>query len=151
MDKLAAYKLDKAYTEGVEITLDSAPDVIFLVKLPSMQNRLYAQALYSGMQMAPSEDGEMEAGVSLIVAKYAQEEAFCAHCIVSVDGEPLPDGFIDDYPSAVAELSEKASEMARAIDEKVERTVKKSPATSIGKGAGVARKSSTESLSAEAG
>ena len=44
MNKLASYKLDKAFTDGVDIYLDAAPDCAFRVRLPSQYNRVYTQA-----------------------------------------------------------------------------------------------------------
>jgi hypothetical protein len=147
MSKLGAYKLDKAFTKGVEIVLDDAPEVIFIVKLPSMYNRAYTQALYSCMDISLTSDGKVEAGTAgIMVAKYAQEEAFVDHCIVSMDGEKLPDDFIDEYPGAVEELIAKATDMATAIDEGVNESVKKSQPTSTGKGSGRDEKASILSL-----
>ena len=116
MDKLSAYKLDNAYTGGVELTLDNAPDVIFMVRLPSMYNRAYTQALYSGMHMEVNDDGTVTGDTNIMDAKYAQEDAFVAHCLVSIDGEPLSKSFADDYPAALAELMEKATALATSID-----------------------------------
>ena len=65
MKGLDSYKLDKAFTDGVEIRLDDAPDIVFLVKLPSQYNRGYTQALYSGLEWDISEDGEVKTGGSL--------------------------------------------------------------------------------------
>lgn len=151
MDKLGSYKLDKAYSKGVEIRLDNAPDVVFLVRLPSMYNRSYTQALYAGMDMSVGEDGIVSTGGNLVVAKYAQEDAFCEHCLISIDGDPVPPSFKDDYPSALAELIEKATDIASHIEEGVAESVKKSPPTSTGKVGGAGRKSSTEQLSSAVG
>jgi hypothetical protein len=151
MDKLGSYKLDKAYSDGVEIRLDNAPEVIFMVRLPSMYNRAYTQALYAGMEMDVGEDGKVTGTTNIMDAKYAQEDAFCDHCLASIDGEPISPSFQNDYPSAVAELMEKATELAGHIEEGVADSVKKSPTTSHGKGDGAARKSSTASLNSVAG
>ena len=150
MDKLSAYKLDNAYTGGVELTLDNAPDVIFMVRLPSMYNRAYTQALYSGMHMEVNDDGTVTGDTNIMDAKYAQEDAFVAHCLVSIDGEPLSKSFADDYPAALAELMEKATALATSIEEKVTESVKKSPTTSHGKSGGRVETKSTMPLNSVA-
>ena len=151
MDKLSRYKLDKGFTDGVDIILDNAPDVTFRVRLPSQYNRGYTQALYGGMEWSIGDDGSVKPGGSLMSARYAQEDAFLAHCLLAIDGEPVPAGFRDDYPSALSELMEKATELANAIEEKVTESVKKSPTSSTGKGSGQGVKGSTMSLTSAAG
>jgi hypothetical protein len=151
MNKLKAYKLDKSFTEGVEIRLDDAPDVVFLVRLPSMYNRGYSQALYGGMSMSLDEKGEVKTGASMMVARYVQEDAFVEHCLVSMDGESIDSDFQAEYPEAIAELITKSGELVAAIEDKVSDAVGKSPASSSGKVDGQAKKSSTLSLSTAAG
>lgn len=147
---LDSYKLDKAFTEGVEIRLDNAPDVVFLVKLPSQYNRGYTQALYSGLTWDFDDKGEVQAGGSLVATRYMQEDAFVEFCLESIDGEPVPENFQRDYPAAIKELMEKTSELVQELESKVTKTVGKSSASSSGKGSGQVRNDSTESLSAEA-
>ena len=149
MDKLASYKLDKAFTEGVDLTLDAAPDVVFRVRLPSQYNRAYTQALYAGMDFDMT-DGEVKPKGGVMAAKYAQDDAFIAHCLLSMDGEAIPDSFASEYPIAVAELIEKATELASKIEAKVSDTVEKSQPTSLGSGSGQGKKNSTVSLKAGA-
>lgn len=132
MDKLSKYKLDKAFTEGVEVRLDEAPDVVFLVRLPSRYNRAYQQALYAGIDLQRDDDGNVVTSQEILVTRWAQEDAFVEACLISKDGEPLPENFGRDYPEAVAELMEKASKLGRAIEDKVESSVKKSPGLSTG-------------------
>ena len=150
MKGLDSYKLDKAFTEGVEIRLDNAPDTVFLVKLPSQYNRGYTQALYSGVSFDFTESG-VKTNSSLVEARHSQEDAFVGHCMISIDGESVPDGFAAEYPSAVAELIAKASDLAGAIDERVSDSVKKSLATSNGKGGGQGKSGSIQNLSEKAG
>jgi hypothetical protein len=142
---LDSYKLDKAFSEGVGIRLDNAPDDVFLVKLPSHYNRGYNAAMYGAMTIS-LEDGEVKAGGSMIETRYAQEDAFVEHCLLTLNGEPLPDGFVEESPAAIHELISKATEMANAIEERVSSTVKKLPASSPGKKSGRAKKSSTPGL-----
>jgi hypothetical protein len=151
MDKLRKYKIDKAFTEGVEIRLDNAPDVVFLVKLPSRYNRGYSEALYSGMSMSLNDDGSVKADASLVSARYIQEDAFVDYCLVSIDGEDVPSGFQGDYPEAVSELMTKAADLVEAIESKVDDAVGKSPASSNGNQSGQAKTDSTVSLSSAAG
>lgn len=125
MDKLAHYKLDKAFTRGVVIRLDHAPDVEFLVKLPSQYNREYCQALYGAMQWESGADGEVKTGGALMATRYAQEDAFIAHCLLSQDGEPIPESFAEEYPEAVAELMTKANDLSAEIGKRVEDAAKK--------------------------
>lgn len=149
MDKLAAYKLNNAYTDGVEIGLDNS-DVVFMVRLPSMYNREYTQALYSGLNMDVGEDGTVTGTSNIMDHKYAQEDAFFNYCLVSMDGDPIPSDLKSNYPAVLEELIAKATEIAGAIEEEVETSVKKSLNTSSGKDAGGAKKSSTVSLSSAA-
>ena len=148
---LDSYKVDKAFTTGVELRLDAAPDDIFLVRLPSMYNRGYSQAVYSGMDLTPDADGNVGTGVNMMIAKYARDDAFVEQCLVSLNGEPIPQGFIDDYPTAVAELLEKADALTAQLEAKVNDAVKKSQPTSAGKKGGQEKISSTEALSRAAG
>jgi hypothetical protein len=147
MNKLKAYKLDNAFTDGVDIRLDLNPDVVFLVKLPSTYNRGYSEALYSGMSMSLDDNGEVKSGTSLVAARYVQADAFVEHCLVSIDGEPVPDDFGEVYPDAVTELISKASDLVEAIESKVADAVGKSQASSNGKPDGQEKKSSTPELS----
>ena len=149
MDKLKAYKLDKAFTDGVDIRLDGA-DVLCKVRLPSQYNRGYTQALYSGIGFEFS-DGLVKPSGSVMDTRYAQEDAFIEHCLLSIDGEAVPADFATDYPTALAEIMEKATELANAIEEKVNTTVKKSRPTLAGKGTGQGKSDSTPSLNSEAG
>ncbi len=149
MDKLKAYKLDKAFTEGVDIPLDGA-DVVCRVRLPSQYNRAYTQALYSGIGFEFSDDGVRPSG-SIIDTRYAQEDAFINHCLLSIDGEDVPANFGRDYPTALSEIMEKATELANALEDKVSKSVKKSSAISTGKEAGQGKSGSMNTLSKEAG
>jgi hypothetical protein len=145
MNKLKAYKLDKSFTDGVDIPLDDA-DVTCRVRLPSQYNRGYTQALYGGIDFEFSDDGRVKPSGSIMDTRYAQEDAFIKHCLLSIDGEDVPDNFAADYPSALAELMTKATELANAIEEKVSDAVGKSLGTSSGKDGGQAKSASTLSL-----
>ena len=149
MDKLSSYKLDKAFTDGVDIYLDAAPDCAFRVRLPSQYNRVYTQALYAGMEFDLS-SGEAKPKGGVMAAKYAQEDAFVAHCLLSIDGDPVPDNFATEYPMALSELMDKASELAESIEKKVADSVEKSQPTSVGSGSGQGKKGFTKSLKAGA-
>jgi hypothetical protein len=150
MKGLSKYKLNKAFTEGVDIRLDDAPDVVFRVRLPSQYNRGYTQALYSGLEWS-LEDGEVKTGGSMIATRYVQTDAFMEHCLVSIDGEPVPDSFAEEYPEAVSELMNKTSELVEELESKVESTVGKSQTSSPGSESGQEKKPSIQSLSREAG
>lgn len=146
MDKLAAYKLDKAFTDGVDIYLDDAPDVPFRIRLPSQYNRAYSQALYGGMQFQVDAEGKVKPGADLIATRYAQEDAFLAHCLLSIDGEAPPEHFAQDYPAAMSELLNKATELANDLESTVSTSVKKSPTSSTGSESGQDGKSSIGTL-----
>jgi hypothetical protein len=147
---LDAYKLDKAFTEGVDIRLDRAPDDVFRVKLPSQYNRGYTSAVYGSLKINVDGDGARADG-SIIGTRHAQEDAFVEHCVVSLNGDPLPGNFMAEYPEAVTELMEKASELASEVDNRVGETVKKSPASLTGSENGQARKGSTGGSKRQAG
>ena len=150
MKALKKYKLDKAFTDGVDIYLDDAPDVAFKVRLPSNYNRAYSQALYGAMGFDIDDDGKVKPQGSLIDTKYAQEDAFLNHCLLSIDGDPVPADFATEYPRALQELTSKANELAAALDEQVQDSVKKSQASSTGSSDGGASLSSTVPLSSAA-
>ncbi len=146
---LDSYKVDSAFTKGVVITLEKAPDVEFLVKLPSRYNRGYTQAIYDGVSFQ-LESGNVVPTGNLVEMSFRQKDAFVAHCIVSMDRKPVPAGFADDYQDAVSELYDKAMQLANAMEEKVTASVKKLSASSNGAGSGQAEKSYTENLSSAA-
>jgi hypothetical protein len=150
MDKLKAYKIDKAFTEGVEIRLPLAPEVVFLVRLPSEYNRAYTQALYGDAEFDIDEKGQVKMKGGLVDMKFRQEEAFAEHCLVSIDGEPVPDNFRRDYPEAVSELYLQANKLAIELDTKVGDSAKKSRTSSTGSSGGPERSDSTQSLSSVA-
>ena len=138
-DKLSSYKLNSAYTEGVDFTLDEAPDVIFRVILPGQYNRAYMADLYNSMDIDVTEDGTVSRGESnLVETSKAQEIAFIDHCLVSIDGEPVPKDFLSEYPKAVRELVEKANEATLQLEGDVENAVKKSALSSVGSSSGAA-------------
>ena len=132
MDKLGKYKLDKSFTDGVLIRLDDAPDVEFMVRLPSQYNRAYTQALYGAMDWSVGDDGKVNTGGNLMDTRYSQLDAFLAHCLLTMDGEPIPDNFATEYPEALDELMTKANELANAISERVDDSVKKSLGSASG-------------------
>jgi len=149
---LADYKLDKAFTDGVKIHLDE--ETCFLVKLPSQYNRAYTQAQYEHIALEIDEDGAARpvgGAEQFLIAKYAVEDAFVKHCIISVNGEPVPDNFAEHYPQAVTELMEKATELANAIESRVDKSVKKSLNSLTGNANGQESKASIGSLKVEAG
>lgn len=150
MKGLDRYKLDKAFTQGVEIRLDGAPDVVFLVRLPSQYNRAYSQALYGSMSLSIGEDGKVKADGDLMNTRYSQVDAFLSACLVSIDGEPAPDDFATEYPEAVDELLAKANDLANSISERVNDSVAKSSASVSGSGSGQEKPHSMSSLQKEA-
>ena len=150
MNSLKKYKLDKAFTEGVTMYLDDAPDVAFLVKLPSAYNRAYSQALYGSLDWS-MEEGQVKTGGGLMATHYLQQDAFIEHCLISADGEPIPADFAAEYPTALAELMEKANELAAEITEKVETSAKKLSVSSSGSENGQDGNSSMPDLKTKAG
>lgn len=151
IDKLNRYKLDKAFTDGVDIILDKAPDVTFRVRLPSQYNRPYSQALYSQLTWETGDDGSIAPAGNLLATRYAGEDAFIAHCLVSIDGESPPDNFATEYPGALAELMQKANDLVQDIESRVSDTVGKSATISTGPGDGQDEKDSTENSLTVAG
>lgn len=135
MDKLSKYRVDKGYTEGVHLTLDNAPDVDFLVKLPGPHNRAYMAEVYGRINIDMSSD-EVELSLSALDAKTIQEESFVKHCIMSIDGEPAPEDFLEQYPDAVSELMSKAQAIVNKLMGVVEDGVKKLVPISTGNNAG---------------
>jgi hypothetical protein len=145
-NKLAAHRAPSAVIDGVVIRLDGLPDVAFLVRLPSRDNRahLAAQArLFDDVEI----DEKTGRPVGLRPAKSIEitegkMDAFYETCLVSVDGEEVsPDDWaklVREYPKVVAELMDKASAMAREVDGEAEEAEKKSVTTLPGRLGGVA-------------
>lgn len=132
LDKLKAYEVNKAFTEGVNIFLDDAPEVEFLVKLPGQYNRAYIAALYGGIQIDITDTEASEVKTNVLEARESQVSAFVEHCIVSIDGEDVPKDIYSTHPAAVNELIAKAQDLVEAIDKEVELASKKSSPTSLG-------------------
>lgn len=151
MRGLEAYKLDKAYSEGVDIILDDAPGVVFRVILPGQYNRRYSTALYSMMDWETTESGDIRQKGDLMTARNASEACFVEHCLVSIDGDPVPVDFADQYPAALAELMGKANDLVQDLEARVSDTVKKLPTSSHGRKNGQGGKSSTENYAPAAG
>ncbi len=140
LDALKSYKVNEAYTTGAIIELDNAPGVEFRVVLPGKHNRAYISAVYDLVDIRlgdGSEDQEVELKTSLVATRDAQEAAFMAHCLKSIDGEPVPEDFLEQYPDAVEELMRKANEMLQELEGGAERAAKKSAISSSGNIAGV--------------
>lgn len=167
---LEQYRLDDAFTEGVDIRLDEVPDHVFRVVLPSMYLRPYAVAMADDMAAiirpaVESDDAGEGVGTDVVVdikpspsvrfnpveMTFRQQEAFFRHCVKSMDGEPVPADFLATYPQVVTMLREKANELAEEINERVAVTVKKSPASSDGSGTGMDAKTSTGDSKKRAG
>lgn len=132
LDKLKSYRVNKAFTEGVTIHLDDAPDVDFTVVLPGPYNRPYMAAMYGGIEVDFSDDGASRAKTNVLQARETQIVAFLEHCLRWIDGEPVPEDFRDEYPAAVDELMAKATELANRLDEEVDDAAGKLSPTSIG-------------------
>jgi len=132
IEKLGKYRVDKAFTEGVQLSLDEAPSVIFIVRLPGQYNRAYMAGLYGAIEVDFNEKGESSTTTNVLAARDLQEAAFVSHCLVSIDGEPLPGDFAAEYPKAVDELMGKANDALATIEGVVEDAVKKSRPSLVG-------------------
>ena len=139
LDKLSKYRVDKAFTEGVIINLDDAPDVDFLVKLPGQYNRSYMAALYGAIEIDFDDEGNAATKTNVLKARDMQEAAFVDHCLVSIDGEAPPDNFAQEYPMALEELVRKANDLLEAMSDDVEEAVKKSAPSLVGNASGATR------------
>ena len=137
LDKLNKYKINKAFTEGVDIVLDDAPDVVFKVKLPGQYNRAYIADIYQSVDIDYSNDGAVTPKGNVMDARQVQIDAFVEHCLVSIDGEPVPQNFAEEYLPAIEDLMVKASELVESIQTLEDEAVKKSQLSSAGKIAGV--------------
>jgi hypothetical protein len=146
---LEKYKLDKSFTEGVDVVLEDVPEHTFRIRLPSQYNRAYMSAMYSGIDVENLSE-TMKKGGSVLQTRYAQQDAFINTCLISMDGEPIPADFFVEYAPLLDVLMAKANELANDIENRVEDNVKKSPSSSVGKANGRAGKSSTVALSAGA-
>jgi hypothetical protein len=128
LDGLNGYATNPAFYDGVTITLDDAPDYQFLVILPGADNRAYLAALAKEIGV---ERGEIDTYL-------VSERLFLDHCLVSINGEPIPDNFHITHKRALKAIMAKASEMSAAIQEEVAEAEKKSVTTSNGSIDGVA-------------
>ena len=136
LDKLSKYKVNKAFTEGVDIYLDDAPDVCFKVRLPGQYNRAYMAEMYGSIEVDFTEDGEAKTKTNVLKARDTQERAFLKHCIISIDGEPAPDDFVINFPAALEELSSKAVKLLEGLEKAVDEGAKKSQPSLVGSESG---------------
>jgi len=136
LDKLSKYRVNKAFTEGVDIHLDDAPDVCFRVKLPGQYNRAYMAEMYGSIEVDFNEAGEAKTKTNILKARDTQELAFIKHCLVSIDGEPAPDNFASDFPLALEELLLKSNKLLEGLDKAVDEGSKKSQPSLVGSTSG---------------
>lgn len=136
-DKFPKYRVNSAFTEGVEIQLDHYPGVVAVVRLPGQHNRPYQQAIFGSMEIDANGVVGMTSS-SALDAKNRLVDAFIAHCIVSIAGEEPDESLRDELLPMTEELMEKATEIAANLDTVVDDASKKSLPTSIGNVGGAA-------------
>ena len=121
----STHGLDTAITEGKEFKLAGNDEYTFLVKVPSQHNKPFRNAIAASLDMSYGDDGEVKMNSNIVQFRQKQSEAFVSHCMVSINGEPVPADFGDKFPTVVEELMEAADKVAQAIDGEVEDAVKK--------------------------
>lgn len=122
---LDAYKMPKSVSEGVEIPLEDAPEVVCVVKLPTTYNKPFRSYIMDNLKVGPS--GMVEQPLHEV--DQIRREGFLETCLVmiSVEGVPVadPKAFFVEYPIAEDEVFANATKMAKELEEKTEDKAKK--------------------------
>lgn len=132
-DGLAHYQTNEAFTRGVVIKLDHAPEYEFLVALPGRANRAFIHEAFAAVDV-DVQDGKVVPNFKQGAVKAAEDRrrAFINHCLKSVNGEPIPANFELDYAAALDELQQKAENLAEKIDKEIDEAAKKSVPSLVG-------------------
>lgn len=121
----STHGLDAAITKGKVYILDSNKDYEFLVRLPSEYNKAYQNQVSGALKMSYDDEGGVVMGATMLEFREAQRAAFLAHCLMSINGEPVPKEFSDNFTRVIDELFALANDDAAAIDGAVKDAVKK--------------------------
>lgn len=134
-----------------KITLE---DVDFYVRLPTSANKRFERELASSMAARDPESGQFtqRTNASMREILEAQHLAFLRTSVVRVEGLDFdPDQFYSDYPEAVDELYNLATERAMADEEAAAEGVGKSEPSSTGQDDGPGSRISTKAWKKAAG
>lgn len=99
---LDKYRLPLCMVDGVEFTLDDAPEVKIKVKMPINANKQFS---FGWAKRLPIKLGQIDASPFDVVQ--AQRNEFFESQIISIQGVKKPDSFWTDYPLALDEIWEK--------------------------------------------
>lgn len=117
---LDKYKLPLCLTEGVEITLDDAPEVKITVAMPISSNRKFAFGWAKRLPM--TQDGKFEANPFDVME--AQRAELIDSCILKLEGVDKPETFFSDYPLVIEELWSKVQELLPNYEKQLEEESK---------------------------
>lgn len=117
---LDKYKLPLCLTEGVEITLDDAPEVKITVAMPISSNRKFAFGWAKRLPM--NQDGKFEANPFDVME--AQRAEFINSCILKLEGVDKPETFFSDYPLVIEELWNKVQNLLPNYEKQLEDEAK---------------------------
>lgn len=122
-------------------------DASFYVQLPTSANKRYERAVAAGMARRDPDSGEFSV-IDFDMADVfdVQHRAFLKSCVIRVEGAGFDfdaDDFYRDYPDAVEELFNIATEKASIKEREAAETTGKSQDSSSGQESGRGEKSST--------
>lgn len=118
---LDSYKLPLCLTEGVAFTLDDAPEVKVVVRMPIGSNRKFSFGWAKRLPI--SDDGKIEATPFDVVE--AQRKELFENQIVSIQGVKKPETFWIDYPLATEEIWDKVQASLPKYEKQLEAEAKK--------------------------
>lgn len=93
------YKLPLCLVDGVEFTLDDAPEVKVTVRMPIDANRKFA---VGWAKRLPMKNGQFDASPFDVVE--IQKTEFFESQIIKIVGVKKPESFWTDYPLALEEI-----------------------------------------------
>jgi hypothetical protein len=112
---LEKYKMPLCLIDGVEFTLDDAPEVKITVKMPINANKQFS---FGWAKRLPVKNGSIDASPFDVVE--AQRTEFFGSQIIKIDGVEKPKSFWADYPLAMDEIWDKVQAALPKYQEQLE-------------------------------
>lgn len=117
---LDKYKLPLCLTEGVEFTLDDAPEVKITIAMPIAANRKFSFGWAKRLPM--NQDGTFDANPFDVME--AQREELVESCILKVEGVESKETLFKDYPLIIDELWNKVQAVLPTYEKRLETEAK---------------------------
>lgn len=100
---LNSYKAPLCMVDGVEFSLDNAPEIKVTVRMPIPANKQFSFGWAKRLPMSP--DGKIDASPFDVV--YAQRSELFASQIIKIEGVKDTTNFWNEYPLAEEEIWDK--------------------------------------------